>query len=277
MSGEENHFRLPVSGRVVCVRPLCGTEDLLLAESSIGDLGLAIRLADNLTRDIEGVVLDWGGLAVTDLDAFVVFLRQMLIGDRIQADVKCGAPECGQRFDLNFGLHQFLAHHAPSPPTRVCRGWLLQPGQEPGWYQLAPASAEAESLSERVSFRLPTPNDQLAVRGEPNAEDELARRCLQPAWVPARLRHRAEAVMEAMAPCLACELQAVCPECGLATPIYFEPRHFCLRELRDRAASVYADVDLLARRYHWSEDQILALPRTRRAAYVGLARSAESN
>ena len=52
----------------------------------------------------------------------------------------------------------------------------------------------------------------------------------------------------------------------------FDARWFCLRDLRQKAAFIYQDVDLLARRYHWSEAEILALPRARRAAYVDLAR-----
>jgi hypothetical protein len=128
-----------------------------------------------------------------------------------------------------------------------------------------------------IDFRLPTPSDQLAVSGRPDAEAQLAHRCLRPADAPATLRRKAEAVMEAMAPCLSCELQAVCPECGTGITLYFEPRRFCLRELRDRAASIYADVDVLARRYNWSEDQILALPRSRRVTYVELARLDQSN
>jgi hypothetical protein len=56
--------------------------------------------------------------------------------------------------------------------------------------------------------------------------------------------------------------------------VHFDPRRFCLRELRDRARFVYDDVDVLARRYHWSERAILTLPAARRASYAELARQA---
>ncbi len=78
--------------------------------------------------------------------------------------------------------------------------------------------------------------------------------------------------MEAMAPSLSGDLQGVCPECGASVTVHFEARWFCLRELRDRAAFLYQDVDLLARRYHWSEAEILSMPQGRRAAYAELAR-----
>lgn len=248
---------------------------MLLAEAASGDTVLAMMLADRLTRDMQGARMDWGKVAVTDLDAFVVFLRRMLIGDGIRADATCLAKGCGQRIDVAFGVGQFLDHHAPSLPVKSYRGWSVQPGEEPGWYRLAPPGT-GESSVETIEFRLPTPDDQLAVSGRPDGDIELARRCLQPADAPLKARRNAEAVMEAMAPCLSCDIKAVCPECGISFALFFEARRFCLCELRDRAASVYADVDVLARCYHWSEDQILSLPRTRRVAYVELALQARS-
>ena len=79
--------------------------------------------------------------------------------------------------------------------------------------------------------------------------------------------------MTAMAPPLSSDLEGACPDCGTPITVAFEPRPYCLRELRDRARFLYADVDLLASRYHWAEDSILALPNRRRQAYVELALS----
>jgi len=262
---------------MVCVRKFSGAEELLLAEAFDGNTGLALTLANRLARDVEGAHLDWSGGAVTDLDAFIVFLRRMLIGDRIRTDVACIAKDCGRRIDIDFDLGQFLDHHKPSLPRRSHRGWSVQPGHETGWYRLTPPGKDGAPSAATIDFRLPTPTDLLAVNGLPDADSELARRCFQPPTAPASLRRRAEAAMEAMAPCLSCLLEAICPECGMGMTLYFEPRQFCLRELRDRAASIYADVDVLARTYHWSESRILSLPRARRVAYVELARQAKSN
>ena len=81
--------------------------------------------------------------------------------------------------------------------------------------------------------------------------------------------------MEAMAPSLSCDLQGLCPECASTVTVQFDARWYCLRELRERAAFIYQDVDILARRYHWSEMEILSMPHVRRAAYAELARQAE--
>jgi hypothetical protein len=67
---------------------------------------------------------------------------------------------------------------------------------------------------------------------------------------------------------MASQLQGVCPECGAVATVRFDPRRYCLHELRDRARFIYDDVDLLAMRYGWSEHSILALPNARREMYV---------
>ncbi len=277
-------FRLPVSGRMVVLQPPSGSEDLLLAEAARtrgGDTAVAIALAGRLSRAVDGEPIDWGGLSITDLDAMVLRLRQALIGDRILADIACPAPGCGRRIDIDFSIEDFLAHHTPEAAWTKDRRWALEPDEEPGWFRLSRASKGPSTSAagppagadpDRVRFRVPTAADLLAVAGPPFVDRELAGRCLQPPNPPARLRRHAEAAMQAMAPSLSGDLQGVCPECGGTVVLQFDARWFCLRELRDRAAFIFQDVDLLARRYHWSESEILAMPHARRAVYAELAR-----
>jgi hypothetical protein len=254
---------------VVALRQLNGSEDLLLTEAARtqnGDVALALALAGRLARAVEGDPLDWENLSVTDLDVLVLRLRQALIGDRVRADVACPAPACGRRIDIDFGIENFLVHQAPEAGGAQERGWVVEPVDEPGWFSLAGAPEQSADNPQpaRVSFRLPTAADQRAVVGRPGAEEELAARCIRPATVLARV----EAAMAALAPSLSCDLEGSCPECGAMVTVHFDARWFCLRELRDRAAFIYQDVDILARRYHWSEAEILALPHARRAAYL---------
>ncbi len=296
---ELGQFRLPVSGRVVALKQPSGAEDLLLAEAAHtpgGDAALALALVHRLARVVEGEPVDWGSLCVTDLDVLVVRLRQALIGDRLRADLPCPAPECGQRIDIDFSVAEFLAHHTPEAGATLGGGAAVESADEPGWFYLADVPEESDSPAMDVAeatllepesspggpqsgpgwvrFRLPTADDLLAVAGQSAGDRELARRCIRPAEVPARLRRRVEAAMEALAPSLSGELEGLCPECGTTVTLQFDARWFCLRELRDRAVFIYQDVDLLARRYHWSETQILSIPQVRRAAYAELARQA---
>jgi hypothetical protein len=267
---ELSRFRLPVSGRLVVLRHPRGAEDLLLLEAARtpeGDATLALSLVGRLAAAVDGPVLDWRCLSFTDVDVVVLRLRQAMVGDRVRADVACPAPACGRRIDIDFGIEQYLAHHAPEAPGN--RG-VPEPADEPGWFYLTGSPGQ-----ERIRFRLPTAADQLAVIGSADAADEVARRCIRPTDIPDRLRQQVEATLEAMAPSLSSDLQGVCPECGAEVSMYFDARWFCLRELRNRAAFFYQDVDVLARRYHWTESEILAMPHVRRAAYVDLARQVE--
>jgi len=82
--------------------------------------------------------------------------------------------------------------------------------------------------------------------------------------------------METVAPSVSGGLHGTCTGCGVEVVVYFDTRQFCLRELRDRAAFIYQDIDLLARRYHWSETDILTMPHVRRTNYAELARQEAS-
>src|SRR5215475_7467161 len=103
-------FRLPISGLSVHIRHPTGEEDVLLAEARGDDAALAVALAERLGSASDGTAIDFRALSVTDLDAFVLKLRQMLIGDTIRADVTCRAPSCGKPLDVSFGIDAYLGH-----------------------------------------------------------------------------------------------------------------------------------------------------------------------
>ena len=177
-------FRLPVSGHVVALRHPNGAEDLLLLEAAGEDTLQALALVSRLARPATDIGIDWLELTVTDLDALILRLRQMVIGDRIRADVACRASGCGQRIDISFGITDYAGHRKPAKPG--ARGAsTVAPVEEPGWFRLTsrrkktgmlapsakpPADDSAVSLgsgdsSNAVVFRLPTVADQLAVVG----------------------------------------------------------------------------------------------------------------
>jgi len=288
-------FRLPVSGHIVVLRHPTGAEDLLLLEAARDDTELALALASHLVRPTDGPTFDWRQFTVSDLEALILRLRQATIGDRVGADVACQSTGCGRRIDISFSIDDYLAHRKPAKPG-ARSAWSVEPDEEPGWFRLtwvqkktgrlassaeppvddSNAPAGVDDCAGAVAFRLPTIADQLAVAGEREGADELVRRCIRPAVVPLRLQRLVEAAMETMAPSLSGDLQGTCPECGAEVVVYFDARQFCLRELRDRAAFIYQDIDLLARRYHWSETDILTMPHVRRTNYAQLARQEAS-
>jgi hypothetical protein len=284
-------FRLPVSGHVVALRHPTGAEDLLLLEACGDDTKVALALAAHLAQASGGTAFDWMELTVPDLEALILRLRQAVIGDRVRADVACQSNGCTRRIDISFSINDYLAHRNPTK-RGVRNAWSVEPDDEPGWFRLtsvpkrrgrlassaeppvydSDAPAGVDSSPGAVAFRLPTVADQLAVAGERDGACELVRRCIRPAAVPLRFQRFVEAAMETMAPSLSGDLEGTCPECRAEVMVYFDALQFCLRELRDRAAFIYQDIDLLARRYHWSETDILTMPHVRRTNYAELAR-----
>lgn len=252
-------FRLPVSGLEVVLREPTGVEDILLAEGGACDARLALALGGALAVRADGGPVDWAALPVTDLDAALLGIRQVVIGDLIRSTAVCsGARGCGARVDVAFRISELLAHQQPSSPRGVV------PQDEPGWFRLTAASAGSEG----IVFRLPSGADLVAANEHPDAAREIARRCIRPEKLAAALRRRVEAAMEALAPSLYTDLEGVCPECGVTVLIPFDPQHYVLGELRERAVFVYEEVHLIAGRYHWPEQAILALPQARRARYA---------
>jgi hypothetical protein len=258
-------FVLPVSGLTVALRQPTGTEDLLLAEGRIEDPNVVLALAERLAETESGT--DWTALPVVDVDTLIVRLRQIVVGQRVVAEIACGNSSCGQIVDLSFEFDAYLEHHQPRRGGR--RGWRTEPDTEAaGWFLL-----QADNGA-RVRFRLPTLGDQIAVAHRPGALAALAARCIHSETLSGRVRTRVEAAMTALAPPLAGTLQGRCPDCGASIEAWFDARLYCLQELRDRARFVHDDVDTLAERYHWSERAILTLPQVRRTEYVERARQA---
>lgn len=264
-------FALPVSGIVVVLLAPTGREDLLLSEHDGSEDEALLSLARRLSRSEDGEEIAWPELTPTDLDTLLLRLRQAVFGDRIVGDLYCVQSDCGSRIDIAFSIEAYLARHRPMRPLPQGRGWHVAAAAEwPGWFSLA-AAAGAPDLRAAVRFRLPTVADQIAARRQIDPAAALAEACIDPPGAGAPLRRRVERALEAMAPLLEGELEGQCPTCGAVLRAAFQPRHYCLQELRERARFVYRDVDVLARRYHWAEDSILGMPSARRALYADLA------
>jgi hypothetical protein len=234
---------------------------MLLMESGAGDAALAIALMGRIARAADGGSIRWEDLPVCDLDAVMLRIRQLVFGDLIRADVICTAPGCGKPIDIAFSVDHYLEHHWPRRARNAGRA------SGDGWIRLR---------SGAISFRLPTGADQLAISAHHDPRRELIRRCIRPAGVSSAAIRRVERALEAIAPSLAQELSGTCPECGAAFAVYFDPRRFTLAELRGQAAFIYEDAHLLAEQYHWSEAEILALPRDRRLRYTEMVRASRS-
>ncbi|MFK4727417.1 hypothetical protein ABIE89_008517 [Bradyrhizobium niftali] len=264
-SGPFAYLALPASGLAVTLRHPTGLDDILIAEGGVSELQLALAVAERLS---EGQELDWSALPICDLEALLLHLRRVAIGDHVVTDSHCTSEGCGTRLDFSFGIGAWLAHHQPKRAPLSGRGFSVRISEQPGRYDLS-----LRDIDDSFSFRIPTIGDQIAVSHEADPERAIAESCLDPPDMHLRARRAAERAMQLLAPGLSDDLQGTCPECHATVTVLFDPLHYCLQELRDRARYVYQDVDILAQRYGWSEAEILTIPSVRRMQYAELARA----
>ena len=252
---------LPVSGLPLHVREATGADELIVLEPGWSPVVTLVTLASRLAAGAEGQTLVWEELPAADVGAIALTLRQAWLGDRIRTDARCPSPDCQERMDIAFEISAYLAHHRPRPYPGV----TVAP--DPGWFELTDEGAGASA-----SFRLPTIGDLRTALASPDPESCLLERCVRPASVPVDVARRVSDAMEALAPAVGGTVTMRCPACGGSAELGFDAVSYSLAELRAAAAGLYEEVQLLASAFHWSEEAILALPRSRRARYADLIR-----
>jgi len=202
-----------------------------------------------------------GALAALPLPERDRRLLALRAGEGCELAVFVECPGCGERLELA------LDPDALFPPGETAPGG--------GW--------EARGGGVAMRFRLPDSRDLAAAArcgGEDDARRLLAERCVLDAvdgdGAPvSRLPDQAVAAlaarMEEVAPATDVSLALACPACGAAWEAPLDVPAFVWTEVGARARRLLREVDVLARAYHWSEAEILALSSTRRHAYLELA------
>lgn len=252
--------------REVEVRPLRGEDETLLAETggttaaaerttlvlarSAGETGSGDPLGETAVRS----------LTVGDREALLLHLRRLTFGDRMACVLACPEPGCGERLDMDLSVGDLLVDPYTDSRERY----------------------EARIGRYRVSFRLPTGDDQEAVA--PTAMDDpetavslVLKRCVEEvlggraaASLPLAVARKLPAIMAELDPQAELRLDLSCPVCGTRFDVPFDTGDFLFRELAVHAAGLEREVHLLALHYHWSEPEILALPHRKRQRYLEL-------
>jgi len=122
-----------------------------------------------------------------------------------------------------------------------------------------------------LELRVPTGLDEVAIGilgDDAEAERALLRRCVVRGALPEALSasdlKRIESALDEVSPWVVTELAGSCPECGTTHAVGLDPYVV----MRRSASALYDEVHTLAWHYHWSEAEILALPRARRQLYL---------
>lgn len=249
---------LPVCGKAFGLKTPDGSSEIFALESTGSDVAVALGLLATLTLLDEAPASETSlaALCVTDFEYLVLSLRRAWRGPRIALGLACG--HCQAASDFTLDIDQLLRGAIPKSV----------PGVHPdpdgsGWF-----------TADGGAFRLPVVGDQLKLAGCARPERALAELCLDETARQRPLRRRIERAMEAMAPEISRAIRGLCPACGHAIEAYFPVVPTVVAEMRQGAASLHDDVDLIARVYHWPQTEILSLPHGRRQAYVARIRRA---
>jgi hypothetical protein len=272
-AGELHRVMLPggyVDGRgrlhtEVVLAPLTGAVEQELAIAAAGG-----RVAALTTALLARAVVSLGTIAritpalvrellVQDREYLLIRLRAMLTGPRMW--VRLGCPSCAEEMELELALDEL-------PVTR------------------RPARARYYPFDGGVELRLPNGGDQewaaaSGLVGKAELRARLLARCARPtararaaaARLDARRAERIEERMRELAPDVTPELDAACPHCASPLTSEIDLPFVILSEIGAAMRRIEEDVHLLAWNYHWSEGEILRLPRPRRDAYLRLVRA----
>ncbi len=235
--------------RDVGLHPITGALELALHEAADGS-GRAEcidrMIAAAVTLPVAGA--DPAALTVGDRQYLMVAIARTLGHRLFWLTGTC--PACDKPFDAPLDLDAF-----PVKPAGA-------------GYPYAELTLPGGALR----IRAPTGADQAAIAGiaDPRAAVEaLARRLIdpQPAAEPPLDEDALEAIdaaAQAVSPEAPQALATACPDCGTETALPFDIAALLLSKLDDPLD----DVHEIASAYHWAEADILALPRSRRAAYL---------
>jgi hypothetical protein len=126
-----------------------------------------------------------------------------------------------------------------------------------------------------VAFRVPNSSDLAAIArcaDAQEAERALRARCIDaPEPVDHVMMAAAEREIERMCAPSSVVLDVRCPECDVAAKVPLDIGDFFWTEIATYARRALDEVDALAVRYGWTEDQILALTPARRTRYLEYA------
>jgi hypothetical protein len=199
---------------------------------------------------------DLAALPLAERDRRLIALRRATFGDRIACLAEC--PACGESlaFDLAAGRLLDGIGTAPEPESLALSGWEIA---------LRPIDsrdlAAAALTGDRKRAAATLVRRVMAVTRRP-AEAEAG------AEIPETVLEIAEAhIGDREAVCdIAVELQ--CVSCGAAWTAGFDIGAHLWEEIDAAARRLIGEVATLARWFGWSEADILAMPATRRHAYL---------
>lgn len=194
---------------------------------------------------------DAAALPLGARDRLLLRLRAALFGERMVAQQQCAA--CGENYELSLCAADVGLGDLPTSATAPC------------------LHLDDDGTPYRV--RALTAGDMVAAEAAPDvaaALTMLLRRAAPDAPGDAVTAARISETVEALDPDAEVLLSARCPACGHGVEHALDVPAFVWREIEQRVPRILREVADLARLYHWSERDILAMPAARRRFYLSV-------
>lgn len=221
-------------------------------------------LAQPVARRGEALLPDTAACTLGERNARLAMLHAQVFGAGI--DLLSHCPACGAAAQFSGDCAQLMQAATPADAAVV---------------------HQASLLGHEVEFRLPLAGD-LAAAASVETDEFFARRLMEacvlrcsrdgqalpPAELPLAVLDAVSQRMEALDPTASISFALTCPHCAAPWEARLDLAQLVWQKLQALVEGLLLDVDTLARRYGWNEQEVLSLSRTRRAAYVQLASSA---
>jgi hypothetical protein len=251
--------------REFAFKPITGLVEMAITEAcqkarnlpEAATIALAASLANIGNFDANLPMVD--GLSIGDRQFIAQQLSVELGLGEIWMTSACAA--CGEQFD-------FMIRFSELPVTEAGSGYpFAQVNTSIGsmWWRV-PTGADQKALSAvdeddnliRVLVERCLVNDHYGENKEasPNKLGSLSDDDLR----------MVETALESIAPRVTTEVRVTCIECGKIGKIHIDPYWFLNRNSED----IIDQIHRIALNYHWSETEILALPKKRRRRYLKL-------
>jgi len=190
-------------------------------------------------------------LSIGERDARLLQLRSLTLGSDAAAFAEC--PDCGEQIEFNIDTAAFAQPAEIVEPAEVPINGSRVRFRQPNSRDLAAVTASRDA-AEGMQRLLDACVIDIEPRDHPLPQDELLA-----AVGEALLRHdpRAES-----------SLALSCPACGHAWETLFDVATFFWQELAAIARRLLREIDVIARAYGWSEEDILKLSLQRRQSYL---------
>lgn len=204
---------------------------------------------------------DSARLSLGERDSRLLLLREQIFGKKLLNTVIC--PACKSKLEWTGNTRDIM---------------LKEP-------DIDSIVGEYEFMDDDYSIRFRLPNSEdiaeiITQPGQGNHEQLLFEKCIikgeksgrviKPDKIPGTVRDKISLMMKELDPQAEIEINLNCPDCGNTWVSQFDILSYLWSEINYWANSILQEVDILAREYGWSEEQIISLSPMRRQTYLEL-------